>query len=370
MSNPKRNTSSDEQVLNSISVSKIILPVVLGLAVVLYLLWRSFDQEEFAKVSWDGHMLFWIFMAMFCYLMRHLFYAYRLRVLADEDFSWSKSIELIFIWEFASAVSPTSIGGSAVALFLLAQEKISTARTVAIVLYSVIIDTLFFVISMLVLYFIMGPIIIRPGMTSMNMIDGFGLVFLLVVLAMLAYSFIFFYGLFINPTQIKRLLLWISKWKILGRFKDSIRETAIDVVLSAKEMSSKSWTFHLKSNLATAGAWIFRFLAINCIIISLVKATSLDFWTQVLMYARGEVMYAVTAFSPTPGGAGIAEIVFGGYYSDFISKSLSFIAALLWRLITYYPYLIAGAIIIPNWIRKIANRRKTVKTDLQTQKTV
>lgn len=361
MEDPKKNISSEEQVLNSISVYKIILPMVLGLAVVLFLLWRSFDQEEFAKISWDSHMLFWIFMAILCYVFRHLFYAYRLKVLSDDDFSWSKSIELIFIWEFASAVSPTSIGGSAVALFLLAQEKISTARTVAIVLYSVIIDTLFFVVSMVILYFILGPIIIRPGMTSMNMIDGFGLVFLLVVLAMLTYSFIFFYGLFINPTQIKRLLLWISKWRILGRFKDSIRETALDVVVSAKEMKSKSWMFHLKANIATAGAWIFRFIAINCIIISLVKGTSLEFWNQLLMYARGEVMYAVTAFSPTPGGAGIAEIVFGGYYSDFISKSLSLMAALLWRLITYYPYLIAGAIIIPIWIRKIANRKKKEK---------
>ncbi len=361
MPSPKKNNSSDEQVLNSISVSKIILPVVIGLAVVLFLLWRSFDQEEFAKISWDGHMLFWIFMAILCYVIRHLFYSYRLRVLANKDFSWSKSIELIFIWEFASSVSPTSIGGSAVALFFLAQEKLSTARTVAIVLYSVIIDGLFFVVSLLILYFILGPIIIRPGMTSMNMIDGFGLVFLLVVFFMLTYSFVIFYGLFINPTQIKRLLLWISKWKILGRFKDSIRETAMDVVVSAKEMKSKSWKFHLRANFATAGAWIFRFLAVNCIIICLVKSTSLDFWNQLLMYARGEVMYAVTAFSPTPGGAGIAEIVFGGYYSDFISKSLSFIAALLWRLITYYPYLIAGAIIIPNWIRKIANKRKNKK---------
>lgn len=362
MPSSQKNIDSQEQVLNSISLSKIILPMVLGIAVVIFLLWRSFDRDEFAKISWDGHMLFWVFMAILCYVLRHLFYAYRLRVLADEEFSWSKSIELIFIWEFASAVSPTSIGGSAVALFLLAQEKISTAKTVAIVLYSVIIDTLFFVISMVVLYAVLGPIIIRPGMTSMNMIDGFGLVFLLVVLAMLAYSLIFFYGLFINPNQIKRLLLWISRWKILGKFKDSIRETAMDVVVSAKEMKSKSWKFHLKANIATAGAWIFRFLAINCIIISLVKGTSLEFWNQLLMYARGEVMYAVTAFSPTPGGAGIAEIVFGGYYSDFISKSLSLMAALLWRLITYYPYLLAGAIIIPNWIRKIANRKKKEKS--------
>ena len=69
-------------------------------------------------------------------------------------------------------------------------------------------------------------------------------------------------------------------------------------------------------------------------------------------------MYAVTAFSPTPGGSGIAEIVFGGFYSDFISKGLSTLAAIFWRLITYYPYLIIGVIIIPNWIRKVINRRR------------
>lgn len=358
--------ADQEKVLNSISISKIIVPVVIGLVVVLYLLYKQFDQEEFSKISWDSHILIWVLLAILCYVIRHLFYAWRLRVLADYDFSWPKSIELIFIWEFASAVSPTSIGGSAVALFLLAQEKISTARTVAIVLYSVIIDTIFFVISMIILFIILGPIIIRPGMDSFNMIDGFGYTFLLVILAMSAYSFIFFYGLFINPRQIKRLLLWMSKWKILKRFKTSLRETANDVVISANEMKSKSFGFHLKSNLATAGAWIFRFLAINCIIIALVKTTSLDFWTQMLMYTRGEVMYAITAFSPTPGGSGIAEIVFGGFYSDFISQSLSLIAALLWRLITYYPYLIIGVIIIPNWIRKILNRRKSRKEEVQS----
>ena len=132
----------------------------------------------------------------------------------------------------------------------------------------------------------------------------------------------------------------------------------MDIVISSKEIAKQTWTFHIKCVISSAGAWIFRFLAINCIIIALVSETSLDFWNQLLMYGRGEVMYAVTAFSPTPGGSGIAEIVFGGFYSDFISQGLSTLAAIFWRLITYYPYLIIGVIIIPNWIRKVINRRR------------
>lgn len=63
--------------------------------------------------------------------------------MTSKVFSWIKSMELIVIWEFASSVSPTHIGGSAVALFLLAQEKISGAKTVSVVLYSMVIDTIF-----------------------------------------------------------------------------------------------------------------------------------------------------------------------------------------------------------------------------------
>lgn len=351
-------TEEQEKVLASISFSKVFIPIILGLAVVAVMMWYQLDMDELRSISWDRHILIWLGLALLCYVIRHLFYAWRLKVLSNNDFGWWKSIELIFIWEFASAVSPTSIGGSAVALFLLAQEKISTAKTVAVVLYSVVLDTLFFILSMPLLYFVLGPIVIRPGMESLKNLDGFGLTFILVLILMTTYGVLLFYGLFIDPRKIRRFLLWLSKRKLLGRFRESLESTADDIITSSKEMAKQSWTFHFKSILSTFGAWTFRFLAINCIIIALVSSTSLDFWNQILMYGRGEVMYAVTAFSPTPGGAGIAEIVFGGFYSDFISSGISFLAAIFWRLITYYPYLIVGVIIIPNWIRKVINRRR------------
>ncbi|NJN77591.1 MAG: hypothetical protein HC803_04080 [Saprospiraceae bacterium] len=48
----------------------------------------------------------------------------RLHILTEGEFTWRKCFELIFIWEFSSAVTPTSVGGSAVALFVLSQEKL------------------------------------------------------------------------------------------------------------------------------------------------------------------------------------------------------------------------------------------------------
>jgi uncharacterized protein (TIRG00374 family) len=354
----KRIEEEQRKFLESVRIQKIIVPMVIGLLVVVYFIWRKFDAEEFSKINWTSWTLFWLGMAVFAYVLRHLSYAWRLRILSDKVFSWSKSIELIFIWEFASSVSPTSLGGSAVALVLLAQEKLTAAKTVTVVLYSVVVDTLFFVISMPLLYIWLGPKSLRPDMNSLSELDGFGLTFLLVLFVMMIYGAIFFYGLFINPVQLKRFLIWISRWRILKKFSRNIRETAFDVEVSSKELRKKDWRYHLTILAGTSGAWITRFLAINFILLALLGAANTDFFTQLIWYARGETMYAVTAFSPTPGGSGFAEVIFGDFFNDYISKSNSFMAALIWRLITYYPYILIGVIIIPNWIRKVLNRRK------------
>ena len=347
--------------MKSIRISRIILPVLLGLIVIGYMLYRQFDIDEFNKISWNQHALFWILMTVLAYVIRHLSYAWRLKVLSDHEFSWSKSIELIFIWEFASSVSPTSLGGSAVALVLLAQEKLSSAKTVTIVIYSIVLDTLFFVLTLPILFFLIGPSIVRPGMESIGDLDGWSVWFFVTLLLMLIYGGLFFYGLFIKPVSLKRFLLFLSKIKILGRFKDGLRQTAMDVVVTAKELKKQTLSYHIKVFSATAISWAFRFLAINFLLIALVSTVKLEFWEQLLIYARSQSMFAITIFSPTPGGAGVAEVVFGDFLSDFVPAGISSILAFLWRFITYYPYLFIGVIVIPNWIRKIINRRQREK---------
>lgn len=348
----------ETSVLNSIKLSRIIPPIIIGLAVVVWLMFKQLDMNELSKINWDFHIFFWLFMAVLMYIIRHLFYSWRLRIMTDNEFSWPKSIELIVLWEFASSVSPTSIGGSGVALFMLAQEKLSSAKTVSVVLYSMVIDTIFFVVSLPLLYLFLGPIMIRPEMESLSDLDGFGYTFLGVILFMTAYGSVFYYGLFVNPTSIKRLLLFISRFTLLKRFKKDLRKTAMDVVDTSKEMQKKNMFFHAKTMIATIGAWATRFFAINCIIIALISATPLDIYNQLLILARGETMHITTSFSPTPGSAGIAEYLFGGYFTDYISEGIAALIALVWRIITYYPYLIGGAIIIPVWIQEVMNRRR------------
>ena len=57
--------------------------------------------------------------------------------------------------------------------------------------------------------------------------------------------------------------------------------------------------------------------------------------------------------SPTPGGSGLTEIAFREYYNDLMPGSGTVLLIIfIWRIITYYMYLLAGIIIIPKWIEK------------------
>lgn len=345
--------------LNSIKPSRIILPVLLGLMAVAYLLWRQFNPEEFARIRWTSHTFFWIGITVLIIIIRHLAYATRLRVLSQGAFSWWKCIELIFIWEFSSAVSPTSVGGSAVAFFVLSQEKLATAKTATIVLYTIVLDGLFFIGTLPFLYLLFGTDMIRPDVRSIQDLGGWGGYFLFAYGLMATYTAVFYYGLFRSPIQIKRLLFRMSGLRFLRRFRRKWIELGNEMIIASRELRKKRWPFHVGAFLATAIAWSCRFILLNCLIIAFIQGISLDFWTQFGLYARLETMFVIIAFSPTPGGAGFVEVLFGGFLTDYVdSETRATVISTLWRLLSYYSYLLAGAIVIPNWIRQRLNERR------------
>jgi len=350
-----------DELLKSIKFSRILIPTLLGVGVVGYLFWTNFskNKSDLENIVWDGHVLFWVILSFSLLVVRHIAYAIRLHVLSEKQFNWKKCIELIFIWEFSSAVSPTSVGGSAVSLVVLAQEKLSTAKTTTIVLYSAILDTFFFTATLPILYLLIGPNIIRPSLESLADLDGWGYTFIGTYILMLTYGSLFFYGLFINPDLIRRFFTWITSGRLFGRWRKNAVALGNDIVLASKVTKSKPFKFHLAAFLATATAWSCRFLLLNCLIIAFVPTIDTGFWTQFALYSRLETMFVIIAFSPTPGAAGFAEFVFWGFVNDYVSvEGIALIIATIWRLFTYYLYLFAGVLIIPNWIRKVLIRRK------------
>lgn len=355
-------TEDQQKLLDSISPSRIILPIIIGLAVIGYIVKDQLNPEEFKAISWDYHVTFWISISIFVYFIRHLLIAWRLRLLSDYEFSWKKSIELVFILEFASAVSPTNFGGSAVAFFMLIQETISGARATAIVVYTIVADTIFFVITIPLLAVFIGMRAFRPDIIASGEFDGLGTTLAIVWLIMAVYGLLFLYGLFIKPKHLKRLLNVFASWKIFGKSRERIRKAAEDIEVTALGISNKPFSFHAHAAWMTLAQWICRFFSITAILIAFSPELRISIMDHLILLSRGEALYAVTAYSPTPGGSGVAELIFSRFYSDYIQENAAVLGAIFWRVITYYPYLFLGIIIIPNWIRTIINKRRVLKT--------
>ncbi len=365
MEEQENNHTIDEQqeneIFRSFKLSRILIPIAIGLGSVMYMMWRKFDPAQFATIHWTSHTSFWFLIALILLVTRHLCYALRLYFLADGTFTYRKCIELIFIWEFSTAVAPTSAGGAAIALFVLALEKIPPARVTVIVIYKVLLDSVFQFLLFPILFMVIGLEVLSPGVHSIGTLDRSAWLFLTVYGLMIIQGSLLIFGLFIYPEGLKKLLDWVTRQKVLNRFRAKALKFGDDVVLSSAVIKSKPRSFHFRAFAATTAAWCCRFLLINCLIIALVENLPHDLWTQVHLFGRVASNYIMILFMPTPGGSGFAENGLVGAIEDYVPKTIGYIVALIWRLMTYYPYLVIGAIVIPNWIRKLLEERKAEK---------
>ena len=74
---------------------------------------------------------------------------------------------------------------------------------------------------------------------------------------------------------------------------------------------------------------------------------------QWVIFARQFVIWVVLMVSPSPGGAGLSEWLFSEYYGDLVpTAGMALILAIFWRVITYYLYLLIGAVLVPAWLKK------------------
>jgi len=358
-------TTEEQDMLNSVRFSRVILPMLLGLSVVGYMMWRSFQKEDLPELNWTLGTAVLLAFTVFLLGLRHMAYALRLRVLTEGEFTWRKCIELIFIWEFSSAITPTSVGGSGVALFVLSQEKLVTGKIAAIVFYTIILDTAFFVIGLPILLLLLGlPMIFPEGeaggssVITNSFFISYGL--------MMTYGSLFFYGIIIRPDKIRSLLGWLTSWRFTKRFRRRAIKMASDMIATSREIRTKPFLYHATAFGATAAAWSIRFGLVMVLMLAFIPAVREGFgWAQqTLLYGRLKAMYVVLALSPTPGGTGIAEAAFGPFLRDFIVDSngkyaagMAVLIAFIWRLLTYYFYILAGTIAVPNWIRGVVNER-------------
>ena len=341
----------------SISASKVFVPVIIGLGVVGYMVVRDFDPTVFGKLTFTWKSSLWLFAAFLCMAGRDFGYMIRIRALSDWFLTWRKAFRIIMLWEFTSAITPSAVGGTSVAILYVNKEGISIGRSSSIVLMTSFLDELYFVIMFPILVLLSGVSRLFDVPDAPEWAHGIFTVALIGYSIKLIWVLGLSYGLFFNPRGLGRFIYRIFHLPVLRRWKRGAGKAAIDIIASSKEMKNKKPKFWLEAFFSTFLSWTSRYWVVNCIMLAFFAVHD-----HFLIFSRQLVMWIVLLVAPTPGGSGVAEYMFDKFLGEFIPFAGFAIAlALIWRLISYYLYLIIGAILVPKWINDKINIHKRDK---------
>ncbi len=351
----KKNKSPVRRLLSPV---RIIAATVLGIFVVTWLMYRNFDAEAFYRIEWSWFSTVCITIALLMMGFRDLAYIVRIRILTDGKLSWKQSFYVIMLWEFASSITPSVVGGAAVAMFIINKEGINLGRSTAVVMTSAMLDEIFYITMVPLVIMWIGVAQLFPVNLEKNF---FGIYLHTEAIFWIGYCFIvlltsiILISLFFYPKEFKKLLQKISRIRLFKRWQEGAKKTGDDIEITARELRNKSISFWLGAVSTTYISWFARFVVVNFIILAFTSGGD-----DILIFGRQLSMWVIMLISPTPGSSGVAEMAFSGFLKEFVPLGLEGTLALLWRAISYYPYLFIGALILPGWLQRVYLKRKLI----------
>lgn len=338
---------------SKISIWKILIPTLLGIGIIFYMFSRDLlgeenasNLEELKNIRITGHMIFWIFMAVLCMIGRDLGFTIRYRYLTDKLLSWKQALKVTFLAEFGTAITPSSVGGSTMAVLFLTKEKIPVGKSTAMVFITMLLDEMFFVITFPIFLFFIPVKELFPEVAGLEM--GIITIFIVAYFVKLTICVCLIIGLFFRPQAIRWFLIKIFKLPILRRWQASAEKAGDDIIDSSVEIKGRGFSYWFPLILATILSWSSRYLVVNALFLAFFPVAD-----HLLIFARQFVMWILMILSITPGGSGLSELIFKHYLSALIPiAGLVPVIIFLWRLLSYYTYLFIGVILVPRWANK------------------
>lgn len=326
---------------------KIAIPVVIGLAVVVWLFSREFNVEALKEIRITTLTVVAIIAALGAVWMRDFGMAWRFRCLTDRELKWGATWRTTFLCEFTSAITPSSVGGSALSMIFLKREGVNIGRATTLTMTILFLDELFFVIFCpIVALVIPHQSLFEIGSSKIN--GGMEVAFWIVYGVIAALTIGLFLGIFVIPRAIRKLLDRLFSYRLLRKWHDDAVNIGDNMIATSRAIKKYRMKWWLEAFAATCTSWTGRYLVVNALFWGFVPGAE-----QLVVFGRQFVVWALLMFTPTPGGSGVSEWLFKEYYGDLIGLGgVVMVVAVLWRVLTYYIYLFIGFLLLPTLFKK------------------
>lgn len=257
--------------------------------------------------------------------------ALRLRLLLGsqgERIGRLRSVGVVMATEFAICTTPGGSGGPLTLMALLSRDRVRPAHSGAVFAMDQLNDLLFFLCA--VLGIVVYTLFHRLGSSVEGMLVGSAALMLGAL------------GLSLMLVRWRRPLMRFNG-RLLKRLRvrPQVRRRWARRLLNF--FRAFSATLHLPRRTLilvfglTCLHWALRYSVLYLVLIGLggnLQWVS-SFLVQVLSLSAGQ-------FSLLPGGAGAAELTSATLLTPMVGKSTAAAAVLVWRVVTYYFYLVAG----------------------------
>ncbi len=301
---------------------------LLGMGIVIYMTYSPGVLEHLRLKRMPGLVI-----AIGVTFLRLWFIASKIRFLGEEELSWIASVRVALTWEFASAVTPSTIGGAPVATYAMSREGVKLGKSTGIVLYGVLLDQFWYAMAV--------PILILAGVWFEVIPPEIGFVgaatMVLIYAGLLLYGALLAYGLLFNPKAIKKLVKSLFRLPLLRRFSTRVNEEAENLEEYSWQLRSKPPRFIGIAFFYSTMAWLCRVAIPVIVVLSLLPAN------EILLILRSLAMNLASLVIPTPGGSGGVEGLFAIFLGPLIDRTVFIgLAVFVWRVITYYTSIGVG----------------------------
>ena len=338
-----------DKALKTLNIRSVWLPIILGVAVVAILILTDdrISPSSFQLIQDISPLA--LVLGLFLLAAKDGVNMLRLKFMSGRSLAWYPVFRVILLWEFAIAVTPPVIGATAVLVFIMYKEGLSLGKALAFTFLLATFDNLFFLTaSPLALWFSEGAVLPESQATVEVLDRGLGSLFWLSYGLIAMYTTFMLSAVLLFPKTIRQLTKSIMSLSWLKRWKQIVMKQADDLVLVSQVLKGKKISFWFGLLGITYGVWALKFGVLNVLVSGFSDLTLGD---HAIVLGRHLVMWIIMLVSPAPGNAGTAEFIFPAFYEDYLGE-YTFICSLLWRLFSFYPYLLFGALLLPGWLRR------------------
>ncbi|MCU0631626.1 MAG: flippase-like domain-containing protein [Methanolinea sp.] len=308
-----------------------------SLLVLVIILFFTVDATTFSLLR-EVDPVFFI-LALLIHILALGFWALRIKWMSwglGYRVSFFHCLNLVFANLLVAAITPSQAGGEPVRVHELYKAGVRVGDATAIVITERILDGFVLGLGGAFFMLVLGSIWQQIGSVysyfmyaSWIMITGIVLIFLYSVK---------------NPLILKKFLLKVvnSIARIRGKTRIEKYEQVIDREVDNFHSTLSMFITQGKTGLflglvCTAIFWFLEAIIVSVILIGLGQPPIL---VESLII---QLIIAVIMMIPlTPGGSGIAEILFTSMYSIFVPTSLVGILVVLWRSILFYANILLG----------------------------